>query len=356
MNARDPLSRHALASAEPACAHAVRIAGEESTFVCPAGEVLLRAALRQGLGFPHECNVGGCGTCRYELIEGEVDTLWADAPGLSGRDRARGRRLACQSRPRTDCTVKLRLMSQYQPVLKPVKTYATLLEKRPMTRDMAEFRFQLEADARFLPGQYALLQLPGVEGVRAYSMSNTPNTRRQWHFIVRRVPGGQGSGALFERMVAGDRIALDGPYGLAYLRQDAPRNVVCIAGGSGLAPMLSIARGMGTSGMLKDRTLDFFFGARGVADIAGREEIQSLPESGRNVLFHAAISHPQPADLAAWDGPVGFIHQHAADALGERLARCEVYFAGPAPMGEAVLAMLVQAGVPASQIHYDRYY
>lgn len=354
MSMHDAVFRPDPATAGPARAHTVRIAGGESTFSCEAGDVLLRAALRQGLGVPHECNVGGCGTCRYELLEGEVDTVWAQAPGLSERDRQKGRRLACQSRPRTDCTIKLRLMPQYQPVVTPARTMATLLERRPVTHDIVEFRFRLEEDAGFVPGQYALLELPGVDGARAYSMSNTANAGREWHFIVRRVPGGQGSGALFDRIRAGDRIGLDGPYGQAYLRQDSPRNVVCIAGGSGLAPMLSVARGMHDAGMLAGRSLDFFFGGRGPADIAGRQEVESLGNQG-DVRFHPAISHPQPGD-PPWEGYVGWIHEHMAEVLGERLAASEFYFAGPAPMAEAVLAMLVQAGVPASQMHYDRYF
>ncbi len=333
-------------------AHEVRIAGSEAGFRCGDGEVLLRAALRQGLAFPHECNVGGCGNCRYELVEGEVDTLREDAPGLSARDRERGRRLACQSAVRGDCTIKVRLLPQYAPVILPRRTLATLLEKRAVTHDMLEFRFRLDADPGFMPGQYALLELPGVDGVRAYSMANTANASREWHFIVRRTPDGQGTRVLFDALQPGARLGIDGPYGFAYLREDAPRNVVCIAGGSGLAPMLSVARGMAVAGMLPDRALDFFFGGRSVNDIAGGDVIEAL---GATARFHASISHPQDAD-AAWGGRTGFVHEHVVETLGERLASSEVYFAGPARMAEAVLAELTKAGVPAAQIHYDRYF
>ena len=97
------------------------------------------------------------------------------------------------------------------------------------------------------------MQLPGVNGVRAYSMSNVAmsnvamsNTAQSagaatWHFQVRRVPGGAGSAALFSLPV-GARVQIDGPYGMAWLKRDAARDILCLAGGSGLAPMLSIAR------------------------------------------------------------------------------------------------------------------
>ena len=67
-----------------------------STFEQQEGDTLLRAALRAGVGLSYECNSGGCGGCKFELLEGEVETLWADAPGLNERDRRRGRHLACQ--------------------------------------------------------------------------------------------------------------------------------------------------------------------------------------------------------------------------------------------------------------------
>lgn len=333
----------------------VRIAGSANEYACAPDDVLLRAALRAGLGFPHECNVGGCGNCRFELVDGEIDTLWADAPGLSPRDRERGRHLACQSRPRSDCTIKLRLLPAYEPQILPRRTDAVLLSRREVTHDMLEFAFVLDDGIDFLPGQYALLTLPGVDGARAYSMSNLPNPQREWQFIVRRQSGGHGSAALFDGLAAGDRIGIDGPYGAAFLRTDSPRDVVCIAGGSGLAPMLSIARGMLAAGMLRDRALHFFFGGRRPVDIAGQAELAALIEVGANVHFHAAVSQPDAAD-GTWQGRVGLIHDHVVDVLGDRLAASEVYFAGPAPMAQAVLAMLAQAGVPPTQMHFDRYF
>src|SRR6185503_11385505 len=93
----------------------------------------------------------------------------------------------------------------------------------------------------FLPGQYALFTLPGVSGLRTYSMSNIDDGSGEWHFMVKRMPGGAGTAALFATPI-GTALDLDGPYGLAYLRRESPRDLLCIAGGSGLAPILSVVR------------------------------------------------------------------------------------------------------------------
>ncbi|PWG74531.1 oxidoreductase, partial [Enterococcus hirae] len=85
-----------------------------------------------------------------------------------------------------------------------------------------EFVFKDDQAADFRPGQYALLHLPGVDGPRAYSMSNIRNADGHWEFIIRKVPNGAGTAALFDLKV-GDRIEIDGPYGLAFLRTDVTR-------------------------------------------------------------------------------------------------------------------------------------
>ena len=210
-------------------------------FECAEGDTILRAALRAGHGFPYQCNVGSCGNCRFELIDGDVTHERADPPAWDERDMKRNRWLGCQARPAGNCTIKVRLDETYQSLHRPRRARLRLTEVRPITHDISEFRFAVPDPAPFRPGQYALLYLPQVEGGRAYSFCNTDGDAGTWSFQVKRVPGGAATGTLFDRMQIGDTIEADGPYGMAYLRQSAPRDILCIAGGSGLAPMMSIA-------------------------------------------------------------------------------------------------------------------
>ena len=87
----------------------IRIEGTDVRFECRDDDVIMRAALRAGIGFPYECNVGCCGTCRFELLEGKVAQQRADPPAWSERDRQRKRYLGCQARALSDCRIKLRL-------------------------------------------------------------------------------------------------------------------------------------------------------------------------------------------------------------------------------------------------------
>lgn len=328
------------------------------TYQCPPDDTLLRSGLRAGFGIAYECNVGGCGTCKFELVEGEVDTLWEEAAGLNERDRKRGRRLACQSRPLSDCVIKPILGDHFKPAHVPHRFDAELVEINKLTHDLWEFRFRDEEPARFLPGQYAVLDFPGVEGGRAYSMSNLGNDDGIWDFMIKRVPGGSGTAYLFDDLKVGKTLPIDGPYGLAYLRTDIQRDVVCIAGGSGLAPCISIARAFAEAPELQDRQLHFFYGGRGPEDICGETELCALPGFGERIHFHAAISMEELNRDGQWKGYVGFVHDFARDTLTEeQLQNSEFYMAGPPPMVQAVMTMLAaDKKVPPDRIHYDSFF
>lgn len=316
---------------------------------------ILRAGLGAGLGLSYECNSGGCGSCKFELIEGEVEELWPEAPGLTARDLKKGRKLACQCRAKSDLVISMRTDESFRPVILPVRFQATLESRRELTSDITEFCFRGPAPARFLPGQYTMLSLDGVPCPRAYSMSNLANTEGVWEFWIRKKPGGRVTEPLFAMLEPGDQVGLDGPYGLAFLKADAPRDVLCIAGGSGISPVLSIARGLLNNPTMAGRKLHFFFGGRTPADICGLEELKALPGFAERVCFHAAISEPKPED--GWEGAVGFIHDTVVQVLGGSLGNYECYLAGPPPMVQATTKMLLlDEGVPAEQVHFDRFF
>jgi toluene monooxygenase electron transfer component len=334
----------------------IEIADSGLQFECPPTDTIMRAALRAGLGMPYECNVGSCGTCKVELQSGTVESAWPQAPAINERDRAKNRVLGCQSRPTSDCRIRVRLAPQYQSHYPPRQFSVTLSDWRDITHDIREFRFEAATPAEFLPGQYALFHLPTLGAPRAYSMSNIMQGDGSWQFQIKRVPGGTGTAVLFDQLRRDDRITLDGPYGLAYLRNDSPRDIVCIAGGSGLAPAISIARGMAANPAMATRKLHFFYGGRGPRDICGEDMLRGLPGFGERIFFHPIISIPETGTEAVWSGKTGFVHELVLEVLGQSLKEHEIYFAGPPPMAQAVQRILLQEKVPGGQIHYDAFY
>ncbi len=335
----------------------ISLAGQESEFACRAGDTLLRAALRSGVGLPYECNSGGCGSCKFELLEGDVANIWESAPGLSPRDIQKGRKLSCQSIPTTDCTIKVRPDAKAITQFRPWRMSATLSERVMLTADMCEFRFKTERPAQFLPGQFALIDFPGVQGSRGYSMCNLPNEDGEWHFVIKKMPNGKASGLLFEQIKVGDTLEIDGPYGLSYLCPDVPRDIVCVGGGSGLSPVLSIVRAAALDPRMAERKIYLFYGGRGPQDICTTRLIGEDPLLRDRVINYNAVSDAELAKGSDWDGPVCFVHQLVEQTLGDRLKDYEYYFCGPPPMTDALSKTLImENGVPFDQIHYDRFY
>jgi len=335
--------------------HKIKI--DDIEFECDEGDTILRGALRAGLSLPYECNSGGCGSCKFELLEGEVKDLWETAPGLSERDLKKGRKLTCQCIPTEDCSVKLRMSKEEMPENKPVKSKATLYKINQLTDDMAEFCFKTEHAANFQAGQFALLDFPGVTGSRGYSMNNLPNDNNEWHFIIKKMPGGSATGKLFEDYKVGDEIVIDGPFGLAYLRPEIERDIVCVGGGSGLSPEMSIVKAASKDPRYADRNIYLFYGGRTPKDICPPALIEADEDMKKHVKNYNAVSDVDAAKEQGWTGAVGFIHELLGDTLGDKLPNHEFYFCGPPPMTDALTRMLINDyKVPMEQIHYDRFY
>ncbi|MBI5263430.1 MAG: 2Fe-2S iron-sulfur cluster binding domain-containing protein [Bradyrhizobium sp.] len=318
---------------------------------CGEDRTILAAALQEGIGFPYECASGGCGACRYELLAGSVETLWDAAPGLSARDRKKGNRhLACQTRPLGDITIAVALAGRYAPPV-PVQTLIGSVEViKSFTHDMVELHLRTTTPARFVPGQFMLLGDAPPQGIRrAYSMAGLPDEGGLWRFYLKRVPGGRFTSEVMGHLAEGASLAMEGPFGLAtYRPQLSP--VLCIAGGSGLAPMVSVARAA-----LADPdagNIHLFYGARTANDIVEPARL-GLPAPGGRFSFTMALSAESGAE---WNGPRGLIHEVVDAAIGERVAEHEIFVAGPPLMVEAVVRMLLGYGVERERIHFDAFY
>lgn len=331
----------------------ITLDGGQSSFTCE-NDTILRAALRAGLGFPYACNTGSCGNCRFTLVEGAVAHA-SPPPAWTDRDLEKDRRMGCQAVPQSDCTIKVRLDPAFEPTYRPRRTESEFRQATQITHDIFEFTFTLDAPLRALPGQYALIYLPGMETPRAYSMSEISQDGDIWSFQIKLVPGGAGSTAL-AALETGADVVIDGPYGTAFLRPDAPRDILCVAGGSGLSPMISIARAAAHLPQLASRTIHFVYGGRMIRDLCGQPMLEALPGYGDRLHYWPVLSNHPIDDPDGWSGAKGYVHEAVSDKFGADLANFEIYFAGPPPMAEAIKRSLFERGVPQEQVHYDEFY
>jgi toluene monooxygenase electron transfer component len=329
----------------------IAIADAETGFNCSSSETLLRSGLRAGLGMPYECSIGTCGECKFEALVGEF-APHAGPPlvGLSARDVARGRMLACQAKPLSDCTIRLYLEDRFKPQIAPAYHHATLIAVEAIAPEMMFCRFQSDEPAKFRPGQYARLLLGEQQAWRAFSMCDLPNDEGYWDFLIRPVAGGIASEALFAAGAVGQSYVIDAPYGNAWHRSGT-RQIFCIAGGAGLAPTLSVARAAAADPACE--TIHFFYGGRTPADLCAEALLGPAARPDLAINFHNVVSGEAPG----WSGAYGMLHDYLDATFGDIPGAADCYVAGPPPMVEAVIEVLrMRKDVPVERIYFDRFF
>jgi toluene monooxygenase electron transfer component len=325
----------------------VRVAGTELRFPAGPGDRLLSASRRAGVWLPFECGWGGCGMCKVALIHGEVETLLPGAPGISPQDGRRRRILTCQSAALSDLVVKARGTG---PTLeRPTRDYqAELISAEPVGPGISVFRFRLDGVSRYLPGQCAILDF-GAELRRCYSMAGLPGSEIV-EFIAKRQAGGPGSGALFA-MKPGHTVAIELPYGDTWLRS-TDRNVVLVAGGTGVSPILAMLRQLVHNAFARRVTV--IYGANTQDDLACSRELRELASRLPAAGLRCVVARPPDG----WDGESGLV----TDSLRQLLAdgpdahnAADYYVAGPPLMVNASVTVLRDGGVSLDRVHYDSF-
>ncbi|GAA1162881.1 2Fe-2S iron-sulfur cluster binding domain-containing protein [Nocardioides aquiterrae] len=325
--------------------HEVRIADSDTWFPALEGERILRAAQRAGVWLPFECGWGSCGTCKVVLLEGAVSALFDDAPSASPRDARRGRILVCQSSATTDLVIKPSWVSgEPRPEFDTDSCAAVLVEEEDLGPDIRRFRFRLDRAIGYREGQHAILDL-GAGLRRCYSMANLSGSA-DVDFIAKRYDGRPGSERLFS-LGKGAEISIEVPYGEMWVR-GSERPLCLVAGGTGVAPILGMLRGLVATS--DPRPTHVFFGANTRDELVCWADLVGLAGELHDGRVTGALVRPGPG----WDGARGFVTDALAPALPD-LTSATFYLAGPPVMTDAVLALLKESGVQLDRIHYDSF-
>jgi len=336
----------------------------DSGFTCAENETLLFAGLREGLTLPYECATGTCGTCRARLVRGEVEVLWPDAPAFAKVKREKGDILMCQCRPRGDCDLRIAANVTRSGDADELPAHRTGIIKnlRRLTGDVMHFEIALSAPMSFKAGQFVVVEAKGVPGRRAYSMVNYQTETRTISLVVKRKPGGGFGDWLFDRNVEGEELEVFGPLGHATFRAEEDKDMICIAGGSGIAGIMSILECATSTDYFRNHKGHVFFGVRSPADAFYVEELARYVAAANGGLeVTLAFSHEPPAasEDEAFPGlalAAGWVHEVAAKTMAGRYSDMIGYIAGPGPMVDGAIRMLItEAALTRDCIRYDKF-
>jgi CDP-4-dehydro-6-deoxyglucose reductase/ferredoxin-NAD(P)+ reductase (naphthalene dioxygenase ferredoxin-specific) len=316
------------------------------------GATVLEAALAAGIAFPHGCKSGNCGACKSRLFRGEIEMTPYSEYALTAQERAEGLILACRATAWEDCEIGW--LDTDELVVHPRRRLTCRVSARDdVTHDIVRVRLEILSGGPFTfsAGQYAALTFDGL-APRDYSMANRPD-RPELEFHIRRMagtnPGLNASAYAFDRLAPGERVAAEGPFGTAYLRELHTGPILAVAGGSGLAPIAAIVETALARGMAQP--IHLYFGVRAERDLYMHDHFQDLAMRHANFHFVPVLSEP-PGSTSYRTGLVG----DAVAADFPDLDGCKVYAAGPPAMVEAVTATVIQAGARREDVRADAFY
>lgn len=311
---------------------------------CDDDEKVTDAAFRQKINLPMDCRDGVCGTCKCFAEKGKYQLEFYMDESMSEEEAEQGYVLTCQMIPQSDCVVRVPTSSAVCKTA-PEAVEGEVLGVDRLSQTSFGLRVKLARPMGFLPGQYVNVSVPGTGKHRSYSFSSAPGADVAT-FLIRNLPGGVMSSYLGERAQPGDAVTVTGPMGAFYLRP-IERPQLWLAGGTGLAPFLSMLEQVAEQG--SDHPIALYYAVTRAADLVELDRVNELAARIGNVTFLTILAAQEEAHDRK-----GFVTDHltAADLNG---GDCDVYLCGPPPMVDAVRAHFGKLGVEPASFHFEKF-
>ncbi len=349
-------------SSPEAAPYQITIQPSGRSFKAHAGETMLSAGIRNGVGLPYGCKDGACGSCKCKKLEGRVEHGPHQSKALSAEEEAAGYVLTCCGTPLSDVVLESRQVTDESAY--PIKRMpARVSSLQRLSHDVMLVRLQLPANdaMRFHGGQYIEFILRDGSR-RSYSMANAPHTALPRTDVtppvgpavelhIRHMPGGKFTDHVFGAMKEKEILRIEGPYGSFFLREDSDKPLVLLASGTGFAPIKAVIEHMQFKAITRPATL--YWGGRRPADLYldtwVREKLAEMP----NLRYVPVVSNATPDD--DWQGRTGFVHKAVLEDFPD-LSGHQVYACGaPVVVDSARAEYSAQAGLPPEEFFADAF-
>jgi benzoate/toluate 1,2-dioxygenase reductase subunit len=313
---------------------------------CRDNQTVADASYRQRINIPLDCRDGACGTCKALCESGNYDGGTYIDDALPPDEAAAGYVLPCSMKPRSDLVLQIASTSDVAKTQAATYTGTlTQLDQLSATTVAIGVEIPNRAELAFLPGQYVNIAVPGTDQTRSYSFSNAPSDD-VLTFLVKQTPGGAMSEYLASRARIGDTISFTGPNGSFFLRE-TDRPVLLLAGGTGLAPILSMLRSLRDA--TSQRKAHLVYGVSTDEDLVELNAIEEIASALQGFTWDFCVSDPDSS--AEHKGFVTSLIKPAHLYDGD----VAVYLCGPPPMVEAVRTHVTKAGIEPTGFYYEKF-
>lgn len=319
---------------------------------CAEGDTVLAALEKAGYALPNNCRAGACGECKIKVRGGQFDQGMVLDMALSPEDRRQGFGLMCMAKPISD-TLEIEWgTDDAKPKLFPPRdnVYYVVTDKVQRTPRIVEIAMRpLGAPVRYWPGQNMMIGDPAA-GIppRCYSIANAPRADGELVFHVTRAHDGVTSTWLHDTVAIGDQLKLSGAYGTFIGDPSVDTPVLCLAAGSGLAPILALAEAALRRNYRPPVTL--LFSAQTAADVYCQGLMAWWKARHRRFRFLSTLTREERD---------GHLHGRIPAILPELfpdLTQHSVFIAGTPAFVEDCVAAVKQLGARAELIHTEGYF
>lgn len=320
-------------------------------FTVDAGEAILAAGIRQGIGLPYGCKDGACGSCKCRKLEGTVTHGPHQSKALSADEAAAGWVLTCCAIPQTDVLLESRQVTELGAL--PIKKLPTrVTSMTQVSPDVMVLQLQLPANDNFSwrAGQYVEFILRDASR-RSYSMANAPLASAGIELHIRHMPGGKFTDHVFGAMKEKEILRIEGPYGSFFLREASTEPIILLASGTGFAPIKALLEHM--QRLESTRPVTLYWGGRRPHDLYMdawvREQMALMP----TLRYVPVVSDALPED--GWTGRTGFVHRAVLEDHAD-LSGYQVYACGaPIVVDSARVDFTAMAGLPPDEFYADAF-
>lgn len=304
------------------------------------GETVLDTLLRHGVNVPYSCRRGTCFTCLLRAPEAQIP---ADAQlGLRRTVCSEGYFLGCRFTPTED---EIAVLS---PREAEVFGRAIVRAKQPASATALRLFLEPANAIYYHPGQFINVRRHD-QLTRSYSLASVPRCDPLLELHVRRMSNGVMSRWLFDELEVGDHVDIAGPYGSCfYLKEDPGAPMLLVGTGTGLAPLLGIARDALHEG--HTGPLHLYLGSHAPTGLYLQAELHALARAHPNFHYEACVSGS--------DVPPGHNAGRADDVAFARHPELEgwrVFLCGVSPMVHAARKRAYLAGARLTEIHGEAF-
>ena len=328
----------------------VTIKNSGNTFKVRPSQTVLQAAIEAGINLPYGCRNGACGACKAKLLQGKVIHDDYQGSAMSDAELIAGNALLCCARPMEDLTIECRELGGLAGI-KPRILPARVAKKEQLTHDVIALHLQLPASERlqFKAGQYIEFILKDGKR-RAFSIANAPHDSDFLQLHIRVIAGGVFSEYVEKELQEKAILRLEAPFGSFFLREDSPKPIILVAGGTGFSPVKGIIEHILHNNIKRDILL--YRGARELRDLYMHDLCEKWAALMPSITYIPVLS--EAADSDSWQGRAGLVHQAVLDDISD-LSAYQAYVCGAPGMCEVAHQSFLQQGLDAEEFFSDAF-